>query len=171
MSRYQLSEWEVENRGGDPKTVTLTEVSMETWQVLLSSGMGALASGIPLYIKLRSALTKIKSGEHSLETKILTDEHDLDKQKQIDSEAEWKRILEFRDLELQRLRDRDEQQERQLTELRTQNLDCVKRDAKNEERILHQGNEIQFLKQEILELKSRLRPRRGRRHDDPKEIT
>lgn len=131
--------------------------------------IGAATAGIPLWVKLRRANIKLDGERYNLDRRKSSELHELETKKQIDAEAEWKRILEFRDLELQRLRDRDEQQERQLTELRTQNLECAKRDARNEERINNQGAEIKYLKDEILQLKTRLTKPRRKKHDVPKD--
>ncbi len=121
---------------------------LEEVRLFLAVLTGAAASGIPLWFKMRSLSLKLRSDENKVTNK-----------EKINSEAEWKRIIEFRDAEMIRLRERDDQQERQLAELRQQNVNCQKNEAAqaekiraNEERAKSNAEQIDRLDTKVMKL-------------------
>lgn len=152
----------------------------EGLKFVLSALSGALTVGFPLWYKIRKAQQKladsgidIRAKDEKLELEQRTKEHAFDVQGKIDSEAEWKRILEYRDAELVRLRDRDEQQEKKLQDLYDKHVSCQRNEAAQAERIkmleakqdqadLERANNSK----EMLELKSMLLAlQKGSKHD------
>lgn len=128
--------------------------------------LGAAATGIPLYRKLRKIQIEVGDGNLRLrgkEAKLTREdelEHEkIEQQKKINAEAEWKRIIEFRDAELVRLRERDDQQERQLKELWDRHIECQRSEAAQGERIKSQDiriaaseTRIQTMEKQLAEL-------------------
>src|SRR5688572_27597270 len=109
---------------------------LELLKTVLSILAGAAASGVPLWYKVRSLSQKLQEGgiklrgqEAKADQKAELAREEVDQQKKINSEAEWKRIIEFRDAELTRLRERDDQQERQLLELWNKHIECQRNEA------------------------------------------
>jgi chromosome segregation ATPase len=100
--------------------------------------IGALASGIPLYIKLRKANLVFKKSEI-----------ELNESKKINTEAEWKRILEYRDAELVQLRARDEAQEKQIRDLYEKHTQCETDKARNDEKIKANDEKIKSLEAKL----------------------
>ena len=114
-------------------------VTMEEWlKFLLSALGGASTVGFPLWWKIRKAQQKLQAGDQDLrkgDVDVQTKEHQLKVSTQIDSEAEWKRIIEFREADLVRLRDKDEQQEKRINDLYDKHVACQKNEAAQAEQI------------------------------------
>lgn len=94
------------------------------WKVIVAGLLGSIATAIPLWFQIRKLNRRFKTEDSKQESK-----------ERINHEAEWKRIIEFRDAEMTRLRERDDQQEKKITELYAMNLECQKSEARSTERI------------------------------------
>jgi len=136
---------------------------LEFFKILVSIILGGAATGIPLWYKLRSLNLKIQEGGIKIEgQKLKLDRKDeesreeLDQQKKINAEAEWKRIIEFRDAELVRLRERDDQQERQLMELWNKHIECQRTESAQAEKIKGQGERIEANEKQIAAMQKQL---------------
>lgn len=132
---------------------------LEFLKTLSTILLGAAASGIPLWFKVRSLNQKIKSGDQEIESgdiKIQQQRTKAVQQDKINSEAEWKRIIEFRDAELVRLRERDDQQERQITTLWEKHVACERNEAAQGEKIIAQDEKIKASEERIKSLENRL---------------
>lgn len=103
--------------------------------------LGAAGSGIPLWYKMRQLSLKLRSDEGQVTNK-----------ERINAEAEWKRIIEFRDAEMVRLRERDDQQERQLKDLWEKHIQCQRSEATLGERVKSNEERIKSLEEKILDL-------------------
>ena len=121
---------------------------MEFYQAAITLILGAIASGIPLYFKIRTMSLSQKEKEQ----KFLEIKHQLETKINIDHEAEWKRIIEFRDQELVRLRDRDDQQDKALKDLYEKHIECKRNEAQQAQRINYLDERIKRL-EEILKSK------------------
>lgn len=131
---------------------------MDHWSIAALSSIGTLiTAGIPLYIKLRNALFQLDKKRAELDLALKAQSQEQAKAVKIDSEAEWKRILESREAEIASLRARDELQDKQIRDLYDKHLDCEKERARNEERIKavekHSDDKIKFLQDQIQDLK------------------
>lgn len=136
---------------------------LELFKILISVLIGAAAAGIPLWRKIRKINLEIGEGNiklHGQQAKMdRKDEEareELDQAKKINSEAEWKRIIEFRDAELVRLRERDDQQERQLMELWKQHIECQRNEAAQGEKIKGQDSRIKANEDQIAAMQKQL---------------
>lgn len=118
---------------------------LEELKLLLAILIGAAGSGIPLYAQLRKLNLKFKTEENKISSK-----------ERINSEAEWKRIIEFRDAELVRLRERDDQQERQLNDLWEKHIACQRSEAAQGERIRSNEERIKYSEEKIRGLEEKL---------------
>ncbi len=114
---------------------------LEELKLFLAIIIGAASSGLPLYYKLRQMGLKFKTEENKISSK-----------ERINAEAEWKRIIEFRDAELVRLRERDDQQERQLNDLWDKHIQCQRSEAAQAERIKSLEEKTKSLEERVLEL-------------------
>lgn len=114
---------------------------IEEFKLFISVILGAAASGIPMYIQIRKMNLKFKADENKISSK-----------ERINAEGEWKRIIEFRDAELVRLRERDDQQERQLNDLWDKHIQCQRSEAAQAERIKANEERIKSLEERVLEL-------------------
>lgn len=134
---------------------------MDWIQTLIAAVMGAAGSGIPLWIKLRNANIGIRKKEAELDLEITKKKAEQDQTDKINTEGEWKRILEYRDAELQTLRARDEAQDKQIKDLYDKHIDCEKERARNEAKIeaieKHYGSQIDSLQRELAELRQLLK--------------
>lgn len=124
---------------------------MEFYQTTLTMIIGAIGSAIPLYFKIRSMSLSNKEKEH----KLVEIKHQLATKVNIDHEAEWKRIIEYRDQELVRLRDRDDQQDKALKDLYEKHIECKRNEAQQAQRINYLEERIKRL-EEILKSKGEL---------------
>jgi hypothetical protein len=136
---------------------------LEFLKYLLSILLGAAATGIPLWYKIRQINLKMAEGGIKIEgQKLKLDRKDeeareeLDQQKKINAEAEWKRIIEFRDAELVRLRERDDQQERQLMELWNKHIECQRNESAQAEKIKGQDARIEANEKQIAAMQKQL---------------
>lgn len=144
---------------------------MEEWVKLLASAIGgAGTASVLLWYKFKSYQQRLKEKDQLLNQQQQTNdlvtqskEHDLRVKGQIDSEAEWMRIIQYRDNELIRLRDKDEQQEKKISDLYEKHLGCQKSEAAQGERIkMLEERDVQAAaeraanKREIAELRSLL---------------
>ncbi len=114
---------------------------LDDLKILIGIVIGAASSGIPLWFKIRS-----------LGQKLRTEDNKISSKERINAEAEWKRIIEFRDAELVRLRERDDQQERQLNDLWDKHIQCQRSEAAQGERIKANEERIISLEARVLEL-------------------
>jgi DNA-binding helix-hairpin-helix protein with protein kinase domain len=131
----------------------------------MSALLGALSTGIPLYIKLRNATVEIDKKRAELQLEVDKKRAEQVRTNKIDTEAEWKRILEYRDAELITLRARDEAQDRQIKDLFDKHVECEKDKARNEARLegldKYYGAQIKDLKAEIEALKAALKEQKN----------
>lgn len=132
--------------------------------------VGAASAGVPLYLQLAKFKQELREQKQKLEEQ--QKEHDQklkegdislkDKEAKvvqkdkINTEAEWKRIIEFRDAELVRLRERDDQQERQINTLWEKHIACEKTEAAQAERIKAQNEKIEANQARITTMETRL---------------
>lgn len=107
----------------------------------ISIVIGAASSGIPMWFQMRKLGQKLREGDNKITNK-----------ERINAEAEWKRIIEFRDAELVHLRERDDQQERQLNDLWEKHIQCQRSEAAQGERIKANEERIKSLEERVLEL-------------------
>lgn len=114
---------------------------LDELKLFLGIIIGAASSGLPLWYKMRQMSLKLRSDEGKISSK-----------ERINAEAEWKRIIEFRDSELVRLRERDDQQERQLNDLWDKHIQCQRSEAAQGERIKANEERIKSLEERVLEL-------------------
>jgi hypothetical protein len=105
---------------------------MDWLSTLISALMGAVASGVPLYIKFRNAQFELSKQGRILDLEVAHQQSEHDKSNRINTEAEWKRILEYRDAELSTLRARDEAQDRQIKDLYDKFVESEKNKARLE---------------------------------------
>lgn len=103
----------------------------EAIQLIISSLLGAAATGIPLYRKL----TRIQADVARDAQKLDKEQVKIDEAKTINKEEEWKRIIHQKDTDLQRLRDRDDAQEKQIMDLYGRFIEAQKSEARKDERI------------------------------------
>lgn len=130
---------------------------IEEIRLIIAIILGAFSTGLPLYLQIRKMNLRFKADENKITSK-----------ERINSEAEWKRIIEFRDAELVRLRERDDQQERQLNDLWDKHIQCQRNEAAqaeriraNEERAKANEDQIKVLNEKILELMKLLIPQKA----------
>lgn len=120
---------------------------MEHWLSYLGSAVaGALTAGVPLWYKFKRMQLRIKEGNVDLQTK----EHTFNVQSKIDSEAEWKRIIEYRDAELVRLREKDEQQEKKIQDLYEKHIECRTSEARQGEQLTALNKKVETMDAERL---------------------
>jgi hypothetical protein len=124
-------------------------MTVDIWQIAIPAVVGALTSGVPLYIKLRSALSDIRKQDAEAQIAIKAKESELQDKTKINTEGEWKRILEYRDAELVQLRTKDEQQEKKIDELFKLHVDCERDKARHEERFKAQNEKIVALEKKV----------------------
>ena len=124
---------------------------MEFYQAVVTMIIGAIGSAIPFYFKIRSMSLAYKEKEH----KFLEVSHQLNTKMNIDHEAEWKRIIEYRDQELVRLRDRDDQQDKALKDLYEKHIECKRNEAQQAQKINYLDERVKRL-EEILKSKGEL---------------
>lgn len=134
---------------------------MDWLQTLVSGLLGAATTGIPLWIKLRNANIGFKKKEAELDIQIDKKKAEQVKINKIDTEAEWKRILEARNEELSTLRARDDVQEGQIKDLYQKHMECEKDKARNEAKLeameRYYKERIDRLEVELRELHNTLR--------------
>ncbi len=129
---------------------TLDGLVEKIFQIIVPGVIGALTSGLPLYIMLRKSNREITEND------------------KISVEAEWKRILQFRSEELIRLTAKDTEQEDQIKGLQLQHMECEKKEARHAERIIINEERIRYLEITIIELKAEvLSYKKGRRRNGP----
>lgn len=121
--------------------------------------LGAVATGIPLWFRIKRLEQKLKEGDQALKSgdiKLRVEETRAVHKDKINTEAEWKRIIEFRDAELVRLRERDDQQERQITVLWDKHVECQRSEAAQAEKIKAQNDKITSNEERIKTMETRL---------------
>lgn len=121
-------------------------------KIIISILLGAASAAIPLYFKMRSMGLKLKEQAQKLDLDNKTKEHKLELTNRINHEAEWKRIIEFRDQEMKSLRERDNQQEERINDLFAKYLESQKLEARCAERTIAQNDQIKFLLEKISKL-------------------
>jgi len=128
-----------------------------TWesiiQTIVSIVGGAATSGIPLYIMLRKARIDATKTEDDNALSNRSRENEIEAANKISVEAEWKRLLDFRQTELLRLQARDNEQEAKIVALQAQHMECQVKEARNDERIKMNEERIRTLEAMIFELK------------------
>lgn len=111
---------------------------IEVFKALVSAAVGAVASGVPLWYQIRKLNNRLK-----------TEDNKITQREKINAEAEWKRIIEFRDAELVRLRERDDQQEKQIDDLWEKHVQCQRSEAAQAERIKANEERIKSLEDKL----------------------
>lgn len=146
----------------------------------ISGIIGAAAAGIPLWIMLRRLNVELKAKNNELDNQqreadlvLDTKEHDLEKQIHIDKEAEWKRIIDERNEEIKRLRERDDAQEAKLHTLFEKSVACEKNEARHEVMIKMGDAKIATLEEVVKELRITVRKlkNKGKPNGIPKDST
>lgn len=134
------------------------------FEYILTGVVSALATCVPLYISLRNTASALKAQNAELIIKIKRENQSVEQQGKIDTEASWKRIMDEKDKELNLLRARDDEQESKIDNLLTRHIECMKNEARQEERSKYltdrcdkQEGEIKVLTRKILQLESLLR--------------
>lgn len=125
---------------------------LEFLKVFLGIVIGAASAGIPLWIKIKRVQQQLQGGDIKLHEQAAKAAN----KDKINTEAEWKRIIEFRDAELVRLRERDDQQERQITELWNKNIECQRSEAAQGAKIEAQNDKIRSNEERIRHLETRM---------------
>jgi rubrerythrin len=137
---------------------------MEVLQYLLTAFGGAAVSGVPLYALLRKirsdaaeARLKLEEKQAVIDAQAAKDQQaieekqvQIDAAKQINTEAEWKRIIEFRDAEVTRLRDRDNSQEKQILDIYNRLIESQRNEARKEEKLQGLEKQVERLTQILL---------------------
>jgi len=116
-------------------------------QMILSALIGALTAGIPLYAKIRSINLQFKKDG----LKVDADAVKLQEKQSINKEAEWKRILDERAAAEAKLRERDDEQERKISDLLSRFIESERSGAAKDERIKMLGERIDFLTKLLLQ--------------------
>lgn len=127
---------------------------MDLVQTLITALLGAAGGAIPLWIRLRNAQVGIKQKEAELDLAISEEKDKQSQHNKINTEAEWKRILEYRDAELLTLRARDEQQERQIKDLYEKHVKCETDKARTEARLESMEKHQERIELELAQLKA-----------------
>lgn len=154
---------------------------LELLKTLIGIFIGAAGAGVPLYLQLGKFRQELKEQRLKLETQEADHKQQLEQERKeheqklregdiglkdkesksaqkdkINTEAEWKRIIEFRDAELVRLRERDDQQERQITSLWEKHIQCEKTEAAQSQKIIAQNEKIASNEGRIRNLEQRI---------------
>lgn len=131
---------------------------------ILSAIVGAFSSAIPVWITLRKANADIKKQNAELLLVLRKGDADLIQEGKINTEAEWKRVIDEKERELVRLRSKDDEQEVKLTDLLNRHIECKQNEARQDERSKNltercdrQDGEIKALTNKILQLERLLR--------------
>ncbi len=111
-------------------------MSSETFLAIIATAVTLLGTAVlPLYIKWKNAVRELKEKDNKTAFDINVSEIELHNRQGISRDAEFANILKFRDAETQRLRDRDEQQEKQLRDLWDKYIAVLDREARCDERL------------------------------------
>lgn len=136
-----------------------------TWEAIVQTLVtvvgGAAMSGVPLWIQLRKARVDANKSETDNELSARSKENEIEAANKISVEAEWKRLLDFRQTELLRLQARDNEQEAKIVQLQSQHMECEKKEARNDERIKMNEERIRSLEEKIFELKGASRRKKS----------
>lgn len=126
---------------------------------LIPAIVGAAGSGIPLYITLRKALADLRTSKAKLDVELDRQKSDNVNVQKINTEGEWKRVIDEKNAELIRLRAKDDEQENKLTDLLNKHIECQKGEARNDERLKNyekttteQARQIKALTTKLLQL-------------------
>lgn len=133
---------------GDGENMNWLGVLPPIIQWAIAIAIGASAVGIPLYAKIRKLGQDIKLGQVEVDSK----EADVVRKEQLNAAEEFQRIIKFRDDEIKRLMERDEQQERKIQELYDKHLDCAKNEARQDERSKMNTEKILALERKVMML-------------------
>lgn len=128
---------------------------------ILTAMLGAMGTGIPLWIVYRKGKVEIEGMKAALQEK----QDEGANRKQINAENEWRRILDFKEQQLQSLIERDNAQQKELDALQEQHVECLKSEARNSERIKMNEERVRMLEAMILELKAQVIAKRMSRKD------
>lgn len=129
---------------GDEFTWIATFPPLAQWVIAIA--IGASAVGIPLYAKVRKLVqdAKLESIEvHSREADVVAKE-------ELNTAAEFQRIIKYRDDEIKRLTDRDEAQEKKIQELYDRHLECARNEARQDERSKMNAEKIITLERKVM---------------------
>lgn len=149
----------------------------QLFTVAIPGILGAASTGVPLYIALRKAVSEMKTSTAMLSSQLEESKQKLEESKQklvleleekktsnvtkqrIDTEAEWKRVIDEKNGELVRLRAKDDEQELKLADLLNKHIECQKTEARNDERLKNyerttteQSKQIRALTTKLLQL-------------------
>lgn len=136
----------------------------QIFQIALPGLIGALVSGVPLYIQIRRVNAEIKTqaGQSFLDQREKS--QSIDRQAKIDVEAEWKRMLDEKDKDIVRLRLKDDEQEAKIGDLLNRHIECKQNEARQDERAKfhekrseEQGREVRALTNKVLQLEKLIR--------------
>jgi hypothetical protein len=121
--------------------------------------VGAAGSGIPLYIALRKALAELRDSRAKLDVELERQKADNTNAQKINTEAEWRRVIDEKNSELVRLRAKDDEQEAKIADLLNRHIECQKSEARNEVKLANfenttkeQAKQIKALTTKLLQL-------------------
>lgn len=118
--------------------------------------IGAAGSGLPLYIALRKALADLRDSKAKLDVELDRQKADNTNAQKINTEAEWKRVIDEKNAELIRLRAKDDEQENKLTDLMNKHIECQKNEARNDEKLKNFGETTKEQTRQIKALTTKL---------------
>lgn len=117
-------------------------------QWIIAIAVGATSVGVPLYAKIRRMSQDIRSGEIEIDGK----EVDLKAQERVNADEEFKRILKYRDDEINRLHTTVDEQAKEIRGLFAAHLECAKNEARQDERSKMNTEKIQGLERKVMML-------------------
>ena len=118
--------------------------------------VGAAGSGIPLYLSLRKTLAELRDSKARLDVELQRQTNENVNAQKINTEAEWKRVIDEKNAELIRLRAKDDEQESKLTDLMNKHIECQKSEARNEVKLTNFGETTKEQARQIKALTTKL---------------
>ncbi len=118
--------------------------------------IGAAGSGIPLYLTLRKALAELRDSKARLDVELQRQTNENANAQKINTEGEWKRVIDEKNVELTRLRAKDDEQENKLADLLNKHIECQKTEARNDERLKNYGETTREQTRQIKALTTKL---------------
>lgn len=136
----------------------------QAFACVLSAVVGAFVSAVPVWITLKRTNAELKKQHGETLLLLKKGEQSLALEGKINTEAEWKRVIDEKDKELVRLRSKDDEQEGKLTDLLNRHIECKQNEARQDERSKNlsercdrQDGDIKALTNKILHLERLLR--------------
>lgn len=133
---------------GEGESINWIGIFPPVLQWAIAIAIGASAVGIPLYAKIQKLSQDIKLGLVEIDSK----EADVAAKEQMNAATEFQRIIKYRDDEIKRLTERDEQQEHKIQELYDRHLECARNEARQDERSKMSAEKITTLERKVMML-------------------